>query len=216
MIVSEEELFPDYAKTEEEAVDEKTTENEPDKAAESEVDTDTTADAAQTDNDTKYFYYEPDTMPENVEMIIYKGERCLELIGDGELIGKFRIGLGGNAEGDKLKEGDQRTPEGSYYIAVRNPNSSYTLSMGLSYPNIEDAERGLEEGIIDEAEFKRIKKAIDSGRRPPWDTAMGGEIFIHGSGSSSDWTLGCIALDDEDIRILWEWGAIGIPVEILP
>jgi murein L,D-transpeptidase YafK len=118
--------------------------------------------------------------------------------------------------GHKLTHGDGRTPEGQYYICVKNPNSKYYLSLGLSYPNIEDAQRGLRAGLISTEQYQKIAQAITDGETPPWDTPLGGEIFIHGRGSASNWTRGCIALDDKDIRELYDAVAIGTPVLIQP
>jgi lipoprotein-anchoring transpeptidase ErfK/SrfK len=50
----------------------------------------------------------------------------------------------------------------------------------------------------------------------PWNTALGGEIFIHGHGSGSDWTWGCVALDDADIQELYSLIPVGTPVRIHP
>jgi murein L,D-transpeptidase YafK len=97
---------------------------------------------------------------------------------------------------------------------VKNPKSQYYLSLGLSYPNIQDAERGLREGLISREQYDRIAEAIREGRRPPWHTPLGGEIFIHGDGSKKDWTLGCIALHNNDIRELYDVVPVGTPVLI--
>jgi murein L,D-transpeptidase YafK len=118
--------------------------------------------------------------------------------------------------GDKLTHGDGRTPEGQYYICVRNPNSKYYLSLGLSYPNVQDAQRGFQAGLISAEQYQKIAQVITDGQTPPWDTPLGGEIFIHGRGSAADWTAGCIALDDKDVRELYDVVAIGTPVLIRP
>jgi murein L,D-transpeptidase YafK len=128
----------------------------------------------------------------------------------------YRIGLGFNPKGHKHKEGDGRTPEGSYYICCKNPNSRYYLSLGLSYPNEQDAAKGLQDGRITGTQCRRIKNAIRRKATPPWNTPLGGEIFIHGRGSHRDWTLGCIALDDGDMRELFGAVPVGTPVTILP
>lgn len=150
------------------------------------------------------------------KIIVKKSERILELWDGDTLYGSYAIGLGRNPEGDKQIEGDGRTPEGTYYICSRNNKSRYYLSLGISYPNLEDAGEALEAGTIDEDTYNRIAKAIDSGTRPPWDTAMGGEIMIHGMGSDRDWTAGCIAVDNEVMDILWKHCRNNTPVIIGP
>lgn len=154
------------------------------------------------------FFKKPQGTFSSVKIKIYKADRRLELLGDEKLIGRFKIALGNKSIGDKEKEGDRKTPEGEYYVCTRNDKSKFTLSLGLSYPNTNDAKRGLDKGIIDDSTFNDISKAINNKKRPPWNTPLGGEIMIHGGGNVKDWTWGCIALSDEDIKILWDYVAI--------
>lgn len=149
------------------------------------------------------------------EIIVYKDRRELEFLEDGKVRKTYRVGLGFSPVGAKLREGDGKVPEGEYYVCTKNEQSKFTLFLGLSYPNIEDAKRGLEQGLIGEQEFARIEEAIRERRRPDWETALGGKIGIHGKGSSFDWTAGCIALEDEDIRELWDQVELGDPVMIV-
>ncbi len=161
--------------------------------------------------------YSPlDTPVDNPKIVVYKSERRLELYDGDEMVRSYRIGLGFAPEGDKEREGDGKTPEGEFYICMKNPGSRFHLSLGISYPNIEDAERGLRDGLINQSQHDRIIDAINNGRKPPWDTSLGGEVFIHGSGSGSDWTLGCIALDDGDIEELYDVIPMGAGVVINP
>jgi murein L,D-transpeptidase YafK len=148
------------------------------------------------------------------KIVIKKSERILELYSDGEVLRKYPIGLGFNPEGDKEKEGDGRTPEGEYYICVKNPASRFYKSLGLSYPNIADANRGTILGLISLEEAQSITEAIGGKRRPPWKTKLGGEIFIHGHGAASDWTLGCVALEDAHIAELFNALKVGVAVTI--
>ena len=107
---------------------------------------------------------------------------------------------------DKRRQGDGCTPEGEFYVCSKNPKSSYYLSLGLSYPNEEDAERGVREKLISKSQHDQIVRSIRGSSCPPWSTRLGGEVFIHGNGSSSDWTLGCVALDTRIMKELF--GAI--------
>lgn len=138
------------------------------------------------------------------KIVVSKSARRLELYSEGRVVRAYRIALGKNSVDDKERQGDYRTPEGEFYVCVKNAASKFYLSLGLSYPNAEDAARGLRDKLITRAEYDRILRAIEQGLRPPWDTALGGEIFIHGGGAASDWTWGCIALDDADIRELFD------------
>jgi len=98
------------------------------------------------------------------------------------------VGLGLNPVDDKKRQGDRATPEGEFYIFTKNNKSTYYLSLGISYPNVEDAERGLRDGLISRAQHDAIVKAIRSKTAPPQNTELGGDIYIHGNGASSDWT----------------------------
>jgi murein L,D-transpeptidase YafK len=152
----------------------------------------------------------------DLKIVITKSERRLDLCSRGGIVHTYRVGLGGDALGDKQREGDGRTPEGEFYVCAKNPESKFYRSLGLSYPNREDAERGLRDGLISDDESDRIVSAFDKGKTPPQDTPLGGEIYIHGGGSQSDWTAGCIALDDADMRELYDAVDIGTPVTIRP
>lgn len=134
---------------------------------------------------------------------VFKAERRLEVYRGEEKIHAFKIGLGNRPIGDKQREGDGRTPEGTFYICAKNAKSRFYRSLGISYPGVDDADRGLRSGLIDRSEHDRIVAAQAKKITPPWNTPLGGEIFIHGNGASSDWTLGCIALEDEDMKVLF-------------
>jgi murein L,D-transpeptidase YafK len=148
-------------------------------------------------------------------IVVGKQAHRLTLYDGDRLIKSYRAAVGGGS-GDKLREGDKCTPEGEFYVCVRNPQSQYVLSLGLSYPNGEDAARGLRDGLIDRKQHDDIVKAVRGKRQPPWNTPLGGEIMIHGCGASRDWTLGCVALEDDDIRELYPVIPVGTPVEIRP
>ena len=59
-----------------------------------------------------------------------------------------------------------------------------------------------------------ITRALRVKKGPPQNTLLGGDIYIHGRGAGSDWTWGCVALDDKDIRELFDVVPIGTPVKI--
>jgi murein L,D-transpeptidase YafK len=165
-------------------------------------------------SEMELFFDPPANPPKEVSIKVFKRLRVLELYGDDKLLGRFKIALGKAPEGDKSVEGDGRTPVGKYYICTRNEGSKYILFLGLSYPNTEDAERGLRNGIITEEVYRSIEAAEAKGQRPPWNTPMGGQVGIHGGGNSHDWTEGCIALSDKDIILLGRYVTYNTPVHI--
>lgn len=148
------------------------------------------------------------------KIVIKKAKKKLFLYSEEKLLRTYPIKLGFNPVGDKIRQGDKRTPEGSYYICMKNPRSKYHLSLGLSYPSIEDAERGLEQKLITKGDHDRIIERISKKSIPPWDTPLGGEIFIHGGGETWDWTYGCVALCNKDIEELFKVVALGTQVVI--
>jgi murein L,D-transpeptidase YafK len=147
-------------------------------------------------------------------IVIHKKARRLELF-DGEVLVKtYTIALGSQPIGDKEIEGDGKTPEGKFYVFTKNDRSKFYLSLGLSYPDTKDANRGLAAKLITKPEHDAIADAIAKREMPPQYTKLGGEIYIHGGGTNGDWTLGCIALKNEDIKELFDVIPTGTVVEI--
>lgn len=151
----------------------------------------------------------------NPGITIRKSERVLEVYDGGKLVRTFDIALGFSPEKDKEVEGDGRTPEGEFYVFTKNPKSRFHLSLGLSYPAKDDAARGFAGGLVSKDEHDQIVKAIDERAMPPQKTRLGGEIYIHGGGSSNDWTDGCIALESEEMTELFEAIPAGTRVRIV-
>ena len=148
------------------------------------------------------------------KIVIHKLERKLYLYSEGKLLREYPIKLGKNSVDDKVRQGDLCTPEGSFYICTKNPRSQYHLSLGLSYPNIEDAKRGLESHLINKKQYDAIVRRNAAKGIPPWDTQLGGEIFIHGEADIWDWTYGCVALYNADIDELFKVVPVGTKVVI--
>lgn len=132
------------------------------------------------------------------------------------MVRTYRIGLGLSPSGDKVRAGDRRTPEGDFYIFTKNDKSAFYLSLGLSYPNPSHAERGLRAGLITRAQYDAITRALRAKQTPLQNTRLGGDIYIHGNGAQSDWTWGCVALENEDIRELFNAVSVGTRVKIEP
>jgi murein L,D-transpeptidase YafK len=149
-------------------------------------------------------------------IVIRKGPRQLLLFSGDKLVRTYRVGLGLNPQGNKVQEGDRRTPEGDFYIFTKNDKSAFYLSLGISYPNAAHAQRGLRDGLITKDQHGAIMRALRAGKAPPQNTRLGGEIYIHGNGAGSDWTWGCVALENEDIRELFNAVSVGTPVTIEP
>ena len=144
----------------------------------------------------------PPQLPPVEHIVVRKAERAMELYAQGRLLYTIEgIQLGAAPDGPKRFQGDGRTPEGRYTIDYGNPDSSYHLSLHISYPNAQD-----------------VAYAQAQGRLP------GGLIFIHGQPNDwtksdrvpGDWTDGCIAVSDEEIEALWRAVPDGTVIDIVP
>ncbi len=143
----------------------------------------------------------------NPEVVVTKS--CRELVYRGKTM---RIGLGFHPKGAKAEEGDGRTPEGRYRICSKASDSPFGFWLGLDYPNRNDAWRGRLQGRVSWIELTRWNWFWRS--EPPQNTRLGGQIGIHGGGNRKNWTLGCVALDEPDIKDLFQSLPLGTVVEI--
>ncbi len=136
-------------------------------------------------------------------VVVKKSERRLYLMRANQIVAEYPIRLGLNPTGHKMREGDFRTPEGSYELVRRNPQSEFFLSLEVSYPNEADKARAKQLGV-----------------KP------GGLIMIHGQPNvrrkspeyyaNFDWTNGCIAVSNSDMVDIWLRTGVGTPIEIRP
>ncbi|MEL7115558.1 MAG: L,D-transpeptidase family protein [Pseudomonadota bacterium] len=139
--------------------------------------------------------------PEVTRVAVWKDDRVMRLYHHDRVLREYDIGLGFGPIGHKQFEGDGRTPEGRYYIDRRNPNSSYHLSIGISYPNAED-----------------IAAARAAGKSP------GGDIFIHGAPNAfarlqrkgEDWSAGCITVTNREMEWVYAMVRNGTAIDIYP
>ncbi|MGD0491763.1 MAG: L,D-transpeptidase [Steroidobacteraceae bacterium] len=159
-----------------------------------------------------------------MQIIVRKEARLLLVFVDGRPQSSYPVTLGRNWAADKATEGDEATPLGEFYVCAKNPRSRFFLSMCISYPNAEDAERGLAANLITPAEHGAILEAILRRAVPPQHTRLGGEIYIHGEdprpppvgAGTAHGTRGCIALQNSAMQELFERTPIGTPVIITP
>ncbi len=158
-------------------------------------------------------------MVSDIWIKIHKKERKLHVLKGEEIVKTYRISLCPfNPDKDKVKQGDGGTPEGRFFICdmLKNPSKAKygARSMRLSYPNIEDARRGLRDQLISYETYLYIIKKIRLGQMPDQTTKLGGSIRMHGGGSREDWTLGCVALNDKDIIDLFDRIQFGTRVDV--
>lgn len=139
------------------------------------------------------------------KLLVKKSERKLYLLKNGQPIRSYRVSLGTNPKGHKERQGDNRTPEGVYYIDGRNPGSRFHKALSISYPSPKDRASAAQRGV-----------------------SPGGHIMIHGHPSRGpgrelrdmltgmDWTAGCIAVTNPEIEEIWRLTSDGTPIEIVP
>ena len=136
-------------------------------------------------------------------IVVEKSARQLTLYYRGQPVRTYGVALGKNPVGDKVSRGDGRTPEGLFYIESRNPQSKYHLSLRISYPD--SAHRAL-----------AAKRGVTAG----------GDVMIHGLPPAfamvgalhrqQDWTLGCVAVTNDEIEEIWRAVPDGARILIKP
>lgn len=124
----------------------------------------------------------------------------------------MKIALSRSAQGTKLQEGDGKTPEGLRRICSKAPEGPFGRWLGLDYPNREEAWQGRWVGRLSWLELTRWRWFWRN--EPPQSTRLGGQVGIHGGGNHPNWTLGCIALDNSDMEVLYQALSVGDVVEI--
>lgn len=160
----------------------------------------------------------------NVNIFVDKSDYTLTLYSGNTPLKSYHVALAEAGLGDKVKSGDHKTPEGNFYVTERsvlNPPDQYlgTRWMRLSYPNIEDAQRGLNSGLIDQATYDQIVRAVNNRQTPPQETALGGGIGIHGGSNwqnnwGDNWTWGCVGLTNSDVNEIFDYIPVGTKVVI--
>ena len=147
---------------------------------------------------------DPPAAPRRADLVVvFKSQRRLELVHNGRVFETFPIALGSHPVGPKEEQGDDRTPEGRYFIDWRSVDTRYALELHISYPNADDLARA---------------RALH--------VDPGGDIFIHGLPANyglydpprwyRDWTEGCIAVGNRAIDKIWNAVPVGTPIDIVP
>lgn len=136
-------------------------------------------------------------------IVLDKSDRQLTLFYRGQAVRTYGVALGKNPVGDKVRRGDGRTPEGLYFIEGRNPQSKYHLSLRISYPDVAHRATAAKRGF-----------------------SAGGDIMIHGLPKpfasvgalhrQQDWTLGCVAVTNDEIEEIWRAVPNGARILIKP
>jgi murein L,D-transpeptidase YafK len=136
-------------------------------------------------------------------VVVAKMERTLTLMSRGKILKTYKVALGGEPVGPKLRQGDHKTPEGVYVLDRRNAHSQFYRSIHVSYPDAADRVRAKKLGV-----------------------SPGGDIYVHGLPNGygwignghrlKDWTDGCIAVTNKEMDEIWRAVEDGTMIEIKP
>ncbi|PZD73902.1 hypothetical protein C1752_01593 [Acaryochloris thomasi RCC1774] len=146
---------------------------------------------------------------QNISVLIEKAKYRLTIYDDRQPIKSYPIVLGSAPTGDKLREGDRKTPEGIFRIRDLYPHESWSKFLWLDYPN--------------KTSWRKHLAAKRSGKLD-LSATIGGEVGIHGVPEGNDawidarqnWTWGCPSLKNKDIDEIYNVVQVGTVVEIVP
>lgn len=164
------------------------------------------------------------TSLDDVSIIVDRKKFTLELYEGNVLIKSYRASFGRNLSDKKKLANDGATPVGEYKICEIFPQYKYYKFIKINYPNLDDAAEALRKGIISQREFNKLKFEFYYGDCTSDDTALGGNIGIHGIGRLNfffknlpfvfNWTDGSIALSNENIDELLSVVKVGTKIVI--
>lgn len=157
-------------------------------------------------------------------LVVEKSRKRVTLFLNGKNFKSYICVGGVNPDGDKQQRGDNRTPEGRFFITEKEPLDNHPYLgrkwLGLSYPSIKHAEKGLQKDLITYEQYQSIVRANTQQYLPLQYTDLGGAVGIHGGNDfltrdGINWTEGCVALRDNDLDEVYELVSYGTPVYIV-
>jgi len=148
--------------------------------------------------------------------------QVLSVMQGGTELARFdRIAIGRGGASEVRRKGDGSTPIGTFRVAWINEDSPFRRFFGFDFPTLDAAERARAAGVLPEAEFRQIERAVKAGEIPPQNTTLGGRLGIHGLGGANprvhrdfNWTKGCVAVTNDQIDQLSKWIAVGTRVVV--
>ncbi|OAG27626.1 L,D-transpeptidase family protein [Thermodesulfatator autotrophicus] len=155
-------------------------------------------------------------------IVVEKYSRTLYVYENNHILKAYPISLGWNPDEPKIRRGDGATPEGLYFITAKRPSRKYGLFLAISYPNLKDINLAYWQGRLNLKDYELCLKAYFENSPDP-KCPLGFGLGIHGGGVwrlkenklIRDWTFGCIAMEDEDIKELYDLVKKGTPVLII-
>jgi murein L,D-transpeptidase YafK len=138
------------------------------------------------------------------KIVVYKSKRKMDLYRNGKVVDTLPVSLGKNSsKGDKIKQGDHRTPEGEYWIRRKLCSQKYYRSLCISYPNAQDIAQARKRGVKPGGD-------ITIHAQPVWNADGKGDDYT----LKRNWTEGCVAVTNKAMEKLWYAVREGVPITI--
>jgi murein L,D-transpeptidase YafK len=145
--------------------------------------------------------------PDEYVIVIDKSDHEMNIFEGEKIVATFDVVFGNDNLGDKMVQGDRKTPEGTFHISYMRKHEKWDRFMLLDYPTKED---------IAKFNDRKAKGLI------PANAKIGGDIGIHGTWPKEDyaidrkynWTLGCVSMKNDDVEDLYNNVVVGTKVII--
>ncbi len=142
------------------------------------------------------------------KVLIIKSEYALKLYDEaGDWIATYPVVFGNKDLGDKMMQGDKKTPEGIFHIVAKRKHEKWNRFILIDYPTVDS--------------YNKFRKRKADGLIPA-DAKIGGDIGIHGTWPHEDyaidqyrnWTEGCVSTKNDYVQELFNLLPVGTTVEI--
>jgi len=136
-------------------------------------------------------------------ILIVKKDRKMYLYKEGKVQSVIPVSLGKNPVGHKQQQGDNRTPEGEFFIHRKLCSPKYYRSLCISYPRPADKAKAKARGVNPGGD-------ITIHAQPTWNADGKGDGYT----LSRNWTQGCVAVTNSEMKKLWYAVREGVPITI--
>jgi murein L,D-transpeptidase YafK len=136
-------------------------------------------------------------------IVVVKKERKMYLYKNNKVTSIIPVSLGKNPVGQKIQKGDNRTPEGEFWIHRKLCSPKYYRSLCISYPRPQDKAKAAVRGVNPGGD-------ITIHAQPTWNASGKGDSYT----LSRNWTQGCVAVTNSAMKQLWYAVREGVPVTI--